>query len=123
MLISIVSHGSKILLYIIKSRITGIIDRRISECQLSCRKGKGTRDGIFILRTIGERMIQKNRTVYMVFMDYQMAFDRVNHERLIEILKQEGIPAHEIRIIENLYWNQKAAVITENGETEEVDEA
>ena len=59
----------------------------------------------------------------MVFIDYQKAFDRVNHERLIEILKQEGIPAHEIRIIENLnlYWNQEAAVITENWETEEVD--
>ena len=90
-------------------------------CQLSYRKGKGTRDGIFILRTIGERMTQKNRKVYMVFIDYQKAFDRVNHERLIEILKQEGIPAHEIRIIEHLYWNQKAAVIMENGETEEVD--
>ena len=36
-------------------------------------------------------MIQKNRKVYMVFIDYQKAFDRVNHEQLIEILKQEGI--------------------------------
>ena len=66
-------------------------------------------------------MIQKNKKVYMVFIDYQKAFDRVIHERLIEILKEEGIPAHEIRLIENLYWNQKAVVITEHGETEEVD--
>ena len=120
-LISLISHGSKILLHIIKNRITNIIDSKISECQLSYRKGKGTRDGIFILRTIGERMIQKNKKVYMVFIDYQKAFDRVNHERLIEILKEEGTPAHEIRSIENLYWNQKAVVITEHGETEEVD--
>ena len=42
-------------------------------------------------------MVQKIKNVYMVFIDYQKAFDRVNLERLIEILKEEGIPAHETR--------------------------
>lgn len=55
------SHESKILLHIIKSRITNNIDSRFSEGQLSYRKGKRTRDGIFILRTVGEGMIEKNK--------------------------------------------------------------
>lgn len=36
-------------------------------------------------------MIQKNKKVYMVFIDYQKAFDRVNHEQLIEILNLSNI--------------------------------
>jgi len=59
--ISLISHTSKILLQLINNRITPIIERHLSDRQMGFRKGKGTRDAIFQLRTISERAIQVNK--------------------------------------------------------------
>src|SRR3989442_1354814 len=44
---ALISHASKILLHIIKIRITPIIKRQLGDSQNGHRKGKGTRDAIF----------------------------------------------------------------------------
>ena len=59
--ISLISHTSKILLHLINNRITPIIERHLSNSQMGFRKGRGTRDAIFQLRTITERAIQVNK--------------------------------------------------------------
>ena len=43
-ILSLISHTSKILLQLIKKRITPIIERQLGESQMGFRKGKGTRD-------------------------------------------------------------------------------
>ena len=50
------------------------------------RKGRDTRDAIFQLRTIVQRSVQVNKKVYACFVDYQKAFDRINHEKLLSIM-------------------------------------
>ena len=58
------------------------------------RKGKGTRDAIFQLRMISERITQMNKEkeiqgkmttkkkkIYLCFVDYQKAFHRVRHDK------------------------------------------
>ena len=47
---------------------------------------RGTRNAIFMSRRLGERMIEKQKDVYVCFIDYSKAFDTVNHEPLIELL-------------------------------------
>ena len=119
--ISLIAHAAKILLKIIKKRITPIIESKVSESQLGFRKGKGTREAIYITRILTERALEKKKTIYLCFIDYAKAFDRVRHDKLIEIMKRTGIPNHEIRLIANLYWKQRASVRTNNGETEEIE--
>ena len=46
--IALISHTSKILLQLIKKRITPIIERQLGESQMGFRKGKDTRDAIYI---------------------------------------------------------------------------
>ena len=87
---------------------------------LSISKGKGTREGIFSLRTISERYLEKGKDVYILFIDYEKAFDRVNHEKLCEILKKTGIDGKDIRIIARLYWEQLAVVRTGKGNTNSI---
>ena len=55
------SHVTKILLKIILYRNSEAIDREIGENQSEFRKGKGTREGIFNLRTISERYLEKQK--------------------------------------------------------------
>ncbi|XP_063596643.1 uncharacterized protein LOC134773375 [Penaeus indicus] len=98
---------------LIKSRITPIIERNLTESQYGFRKGKETRDAIH-LRLIGEKMIDKGKMLYICFIDYTKAFDRVQHNKLLEILEEAEIPFHERRIIANIpffpknaYWKCK----------------
>ena len=80
----------------IKKRITPIIERQLTDNQMGFRKGKGTRDGIFQLRQLTERMIEKNKNLYADFIDYSKAFNKVKHQKLFEILKKAEIPKIEI---------------------------
>ena len=90
--IALISHASKVLLHLIKRRITPIVERHVGESQMGFRKGRGTRDAIFQFRMISERVqklnteveqkgkiIIKARKLYLCFVDYQKAFDRVKH--------------------------------------------
>ena len=49
------------------------------------------RDGIFTLRMIIERSQEVNAKIYTYFIDYQKAFDRVKHNKLMEVLENVGI--------------------------------
>jgi len=113
--ISLISHTSKILLQLVKRRITPIIERLLAESQMVFRKGKGTRDAIFQLRIVTQREIQVKRKIYTCFVDYQKAFDRVKHDKLVEIMRTAGITELEMKLIVSLYWNQYATVKTRNG--------
>lgn len=59
--------------------------------------------------------------LYACFIDYEKAFDKVKHEKLLEILINNGLDARDIRIIQNMYWNQKAKVRVEDELTEEIE--
>ena len=48
------------------------------------------------------------RNIYLWFIDYEKAFDRVKHVKIIECLENLDIDGKDISLIRNLYWNQKA---------------
>ena len=81
-------------------------------------RGKGTRNAIFVLRMLIERAIEVKKDLYVCFVDYEKAFDRVRHAHLITILEQVNINGKDLRLIKNLYWNQEASVKVENDESE-----
>ena len=74
--ISLISHTSKILLHLINSRVTPVIERHLSNSQMGFRKGRGTRDAKFQLKTIIQRSVQANEKVYACFIDYNKKFIR-----------------------------------------------
>jgi len=108
--ISLMSHVLKVLLKVIEFRLKSKMDPEISDAQFGFRDGVGTRDAIFSLRNICERSLEVNQDVYICFIDYEKAFDRVQHSKLITILQEIGLDDKDIRIIRNLYWEQQAGV-------------
>ncbi|GFO32139.1 RNA-directed DNA polymerase from mobile element jockey-like [Plakobranchus ocellatus] len=110
--ISLMSHITKILLKIIMLRIRNKIKPEIAEEQCGFVEDKGTSNAIYILRTLIEREIQKD--VYLCFIDYTKAFDRVRHDELITQLKQLNIDGKDLRIIKTMYWEQTAVMRIEN---------
>ncbi|KAG1656246.1 Retrovirus-related Pol polyprotein from type-1 retrotransposable element R2 [Nymphon striatum] len=108
--ISIMSHLVKILLRVVIERIRNKLLPEISEVQYGYRKDKSTINAILVLRMLGERAIEHQQDVFICFIDYSKAFDKVQHTKLIKLLEQINIDDKDLRIIKNLYWNQNAAV-------------
>ncbi|KAI5752717.1 hypothetical protein M8J77_019728 [Diaphorina citri] len=117
--ISLISHTSKILLQIIKQRINNIIEDNLSETQMGFRQGKGCRDALTLMRLLLEKHVDKNKDVFLTFIDYSKAFDNVNHAKMIEILQKTNIPKADLRLIIKLYWGQSGKVKTSMGVSEE----
>ena len=61
------------------------------------------------------------RDLYMCFIDYNRPFDCVDHEITWVILRDMGVPEHQIVLLRRLYTNQEATVRTEFGETGNID--
>ena len=119
--ISIMSQLGKIVLRVILNRVRNKIRPEIPEEQYGFVKGKGTANAIFLLRMICERAIEMQRDVYLCFIDYQKAFDTVRHEEMMRMLARLEVDEKDIRVIRNLYYQQKAAVRVGDELTETVE--
>ena len=111
--ISLMSHVTKLLLRIIMMRVRNKINPEIAEEQCGFVEGKGTTNAIFILRTLIERALEIQKDVYLCFIDYTKAFDRVRHDEIIKELTKLKIDGKDLRIIKNMYWEQTAAMRVE----------
>ena len=51
-----------------------------------------------------------HRDVYICYIDYVKAFDKVQHKQLFRILKGLGVNGKDLELIKNLYWKQEATI-------------
>lgn len=108
--ISLMSHVIKVILKILLNRNQQKLFNESGNYQFGFKKGSGTREAIFCMRMITEKCLEKGKDIYCCFIDYAKAFDRVHHLQLINCLEQIGIDGKDLRVITNLYWQQKACV-------------
>ncbi|KAJ4432498.1 hypothetical protein ANN_21118 [Periplaneta americana] len=101
--ISLISDSAKSLLRILDRRLYSKMEGLLEKEQFDFRKERGTRDATGLLRTVGERYLEKNKEVYVVFVNLEKAFDRVNWNKLMGILKKIGVDLKERRLFSNLY--------------------
>ena len=85
--ISLICHASKIMLKILTKRIEYKVQNAISRSPFGFRRGCGTRDAIGVLRMLCERSIDYGKDVYVCFVDFEKAFDRVNWMKMMKILE------------------------------------
>jgi hypothetical protein len=115
--LSLVSHASKVLLYILRRRMEMHVECFLDETQFGFRKHKSTRDAISVLRVIGERFHNIGRTMYVCFIDYEKAFDRVSWSHLFPLLRRIGCPESTLRLVMDLYKRQQAVIRLDDGDT------
>ena len=90
----------------------------LPDVQAGFRKGKRTRDQIANIHWIIEKTREFQKNIYFCFTDYAKAFDFVDHNKLLKILKEMGIPDHLTCLLRNLYAGQEATVRTRHGTTD-----
>ena len=82
------------------------------------RKGRGARDQIADIHWIIKKSTEFQKNIYFCFIDYAKAFDWMDHNKLLKILQEMGIPGHLTCLLRNLYAGQDATVRTRHGTTD-----
>src|SRR6201990_623696 len=75
-------------------------------------------DHVFTLRIIEQKNIYQKQDVYMCFMDLEKAYDRVDRNKLWQVLSEYEIEEKVQEGIRALYRNSRACVRVNRMETE-----
>ena len=84
----------------------------LPDIQAGFRKGRGNRDQIASIHWIIKKATEFQENIYFCFIDYAEAFDCVDHNKLLKIFQEMGIPDHLTCLLRNLYASQEAKVRT-----------
>ena len=79
---ALISHDSKVMLKILQARLQQYVNHEIPDVQAAFRKGKGIRDQIANILCIIEKASEFQKNMYFSFIDYDKAFDCVDHNEL-----------------------------------------
>ena len=100
------------MLKILQARLQQYVNRELPDVQAGFRKGRGTRDQIASSHWIIEKAREFQKNIYFRLIDYAKAFHCVDHNKLLKILEEMGIPDHLTCLLRTLYAGQEATVRT-----------
>ena len=103
--ISLLNTLYKMYSALIKIRLETALEHLITTTQFGFRKSKSCAHALHIVRRIIDYAEMCSENVITIFLDWEKAFDKVCHKRLIEALRRFNIPEHYLEIIQNLYAN------------------
>ena len=106
------------MLKILQARLHQCVNCEHPDVKAGFRKGRGTRDQIANIHWIIKKTREFQKNIYFCFIDYDKAFDSVDHNKVWKILQETGIPDHLTCILRNLYTGQEAIVRTGHGTTD-----
>ena len=109
-------HVLKVLERVLEARLRKTV--KIDDMQFGFSPGKGTTDAIFIVRQVQEKLLGKQKELWMAFVDLEKAFDRVPREVLWWALRHVGVEKWMVNVIKSLYEGVTTAV-KRNGEESE----
>ena len=112
--ISLISHPSQVMPRILLNRLKPQAEETIKEEQAGFRAGRSTTEQIFNLRRRCEKYLQHQQNLYLVFVDFKKAFDRVWQAGLWATLMLYNTSGNLIRTIECLYNKATSTVYHDN---------
>ena len=84
----------------------------IDKCQAGAQKSRSCLEQIFTLRLLIDFVKYKKLKLYVLFIDYSKAYDRVPRHKLIEVLKSRGCGKVMLRAIQAMYTTTKNVLKT-----------
>jgi len=84
-IISLMSHMLKAFLRIIHARIRSRCEEDLADSQFGFRNAFGTREALFGKNL--QKCRDQRKDVFACFIDYEKVFDRVQHDKLVNMLR------------------------------------
>ena len=113
--ITLLSQVLKLLERVLDARIRRRVEGDFGEEQQGFTKGRGTADGMYVLRQMVEKRLEVHGSVALGFVDLEKAFDTVPREMVMATLRWMGIPEAEVRMVEGTYKKTTARVVVGEG--------
>jgi hypothetical protein len=110
--IALLSVPSKIMTTVILNRMREKIDQRLKKEQAGFRKNHSCVDQINTLRIIIEQNNEWNERLYLVFIDFEKAFDSVSRDKIWKIMERFGLPQKLLKLIQETYRNYTCQIHT-----------
>lgn len=114
--ISLLSHLSKILEYLISTRIKSFLQSNniLSDRQYGFTKNKCAEDAVAYLSQLVNGSFNSSQPCTATFLDLAKAFDTVDHDLLLKKLSIYGVRGVAWKLIESYLKNRKQYVVIQN---------
>ena len=93
----------KLFACIVQERIADKLDRYLQKTQYGFRKKRGTADALHYIRRMVDKGEMTGAKTLLVLLDWEKAFDKVIHEKLIIALERMNIPRKLVALIRDMY--------------------
>ena len=110
--IAIISILYKLFSRMLCNRMTEFSMKKQDVAQAVHRKGFSTEDHLLTISLLVEKSSEFNFPIWLGLVDFEKAFDTVEHPALWETLRKQGVPEHYIFLLDVLYAGQEAYVQT-----------
>ena len=116
---TLLSNVLKLLERVLDARIRRRVEGDFGEEQQGFRKGRGTADGMYILRQMVEKRLEVQGSMALGLVDLEKVFDTLPREMVMTTLWWMGVPEAEVRMVEGTYKNPTSRVVVEEGASDE----
>ena len=87
---------------VLEARVRRRVECEFGEEQQGFRKGRGTADGMYVLRQMVKKRLEIQGSIMVPgFVDLEKAFDTVPREKAMATLRWMGVPEAEVGMVEN----------------------
>ncbi|EYC35149.1 hypothetical protein Y032_1133g3663 [Ancylostoma ceylanicum] len=98
--ITLLSHLYKIFMRVIYARMERTLDENMPREQAGFRKRFSTIDHIFTISQLAERCREYKVPLCLLFVDFQKAFDSVEHNAVLKAMSDQGVEPAYVRILQ-----------------------
>ena len=88
---------------IVHRRIANNLDKHLKKTQFGFRADLSTMDAIHLIRRVLEFGESTTNNLYLVLLDWEKAFDKVDRNQLFNSMKRMGVNQKLIDIVKSLY--------------------
>ncbi|GFG40086.1 hypothetical protein Cfor_10973, partial [Coptotermes formosanus] len=115
----LLATASKIYAAILKDKLEITAEEKIEEEQFGFRKGRSHIYTVFAIKRLMENRKEFNCALYMLFLGYEKAYDRVNTQNLWKFVENYGVPKNLLNLIQSIYEITTIKIKLDAGKTTE----
>ena len=101
--ISFLNSLYRIYVSLIRARIQKAVGSKISETQFGFRPKRSTAQATYLIRRLQDWSEQKGADLFLALIDWEKAFDKVQHCKLFDSMYRLGLSNHFINAVRTIY--------------------
>ena len=101
--ISLLNTLYKVFAAVLQRRMEKKVEEKLHDTQYGFRKGRGTAEAIHCIRRIIDKGESTRKKTILVLLDWEKAFDKVNHQALNMAMKRMGVSSGPREMFMDIY--------------------